>query len=452
MENQHLSEEELSDWEQIQASENDTEVSVFPPRNHENLPTTNPQDIDQHLQQQQEPINSTDDDGVGRWKRLRLEMHNAILWISGKLGKYFTSKKVGLQTASGVACLAMVYLLHRRVLVWWQRRMPIGSRKERLMELIRQKDEKINQLLLQIAEMNEILHARRRVRVIWPTNVEPELLPQLEPEPHLEPEPREEPDPRVRPSELQGESHFLSEENSGLGQHTRFQGLANRKIVPSGFMDVGILRRIGMLEDVISLFDTQGWSKFMTECLPTYSDLTIEFLKSLLVKFNDSKAGGVIRFHLGGREYNWSLMQVDRALGFCHTHFWHSITVQNDPYHASSAKATFNSQPDTPLCTAEAKFKLLPDEPSGRSPRTKPGCYCGRGIVTAIAKKWCKPRHYAIINENPKVNEATLDRMGVLCREGTVYYFQGSLALTISTGYHAMASDNLKMLIHHHIG
>ncbi|GER31814.1 DDB1- and CUL4-associated factor 8 [Striga asiatica] len=145
MENQHLS-EELSDWQQIQASENETEVSVFPPRNHENLPTTNPRDIDQPLQEQ-EPINSTDNnDGVGRWKRLRLEMRNAIFWISGKLGKYFSSKKVGLQsifawTASGIACLLMVYLLHRRVLVWWQRRMPLSSRKERMMEFVRQKDE-----------------------------------------------------------------------------------------------------------------------------------------------------------------------------------------------------------------------------------------------------------------------------------------------------------------------
>ncbi|KAI3467299.1 hypothetical protein Pfo_023962 [Paulownia fortunei] len=192
MENQHVS-EELSDWEQIQSpfstitaeliSDNDnavvikdnffSESSVFPPGNHEDLPISNPQDNDQHLQEP-EPIHflspSDGGDGVRRWKRLHLGVvQTGIFRFAGRVRKY-VSCKVGFWsfawTAGGVAAVMMVYFLHRRVLIWWRRRMQLESTKESLMTLIREKDKKINQLLLQIAQMNEILLARRRVPVI----------------------------------------------------------------------------------------------------------------------------------------------------------------------------------------------------------------------------------------------------------------------------------------------
>ncbi|KAK6133871.1 hypothetical protein DH2020_032384 [Rehmannia glutinosa] len=183
MENQHVS-EELSDWEQIHSpfstitselinDENPivvkdnffSEPSVFPPVNHENLPVTiNPQDNDhQHLQED-------DDGGVGRWKRPCLGVLKIRIFEFAESVRKYVTCKVGLWsfawTASGVAGLVMVYFLHRRVLIWWQRRMQIESGKESLMNLIREKDKKINQLLLQIAQMNEILLARRTVPVI----------------------------------------------------------------------------------------------------------------------------------------------------------------------------------------------------------------------------------------------------------------------------------------------
>ncbi|KAL3654269.1 hypothetical protein CASFOL_003950 [Castilleja foliolosa] len=152
MENQHVS-EGLSDWEQITSP-----FSVFPPGNHENLPVTNPPiDNDQQLQEQ-EPISdslspSTDDDGVRRWKRPCLDvLQNGIFRFAGNIKKYAT-RKIGLVlfswSAFGVVGLVMAYFLHRRVL-----------------NLIRDKDKKIDELLFQIAQMNEILLARRRVPVI----------------------------------------------------------------------------------------------------------------------------------------------------------------------------------------------------------------------------------------------------------------------------------------------
>ncbi|GFQ02041.1 hypothetical protein PHJA_002348000 [Phtheirospermum japonicum] len=143
MENQHVS-EGLSDWEQIQSP-----LSVFPPGNHENLPVTNPLDNnDQHFQEQ-EPTDllspSTNGDGVWRWQRPRLEvLQNGIFRFAGNIKKYATCK-IGLVSfawsAFGVAGLVMVYFLHRRVLIWWQRRMHTESSKDSLMiNLIREKD------------------------------------------------------------------------------------------------------------------------------------------------------------------------------------------------------------------------------------------------------------------------------------------------------------------------
>ncbi|KAK4403056.1 hypothetical protein Sango_1046300 [Sesamum angolense] len=157
MENDQVS-EELADWEHVQSPfstvtanlivdhENPvtikddfySETSVFPPGNHEDLPVTPPQDDDQRLQNQNRKYVTCK---VGVW---------LLAW-----------------TAGGVAAMVLVSILQRQVLIWWRRRMQRGSSsKESLMLVIREKDKKIDQLLLQMAQMNEILLARRRVPVI----------------------------------------------------------------------------------------------------------------------------------------------------------------------------------------------------------------------------------------------------------------------------------------------
>ncbi|PIN05274.1 hypothetical protein CDL12_22193 [Handroanthus impetiginosus] len=185
MENDHHLSEEQVDWEQIQSpfsaitaqmiDENDNQIvvkddffsesAVFPPGNHEDLPTGNPQE--NHEERQERDSNHL---SIRRWKRLNLGvLRIGIFDFVRKFRKYVTLK-VGVWscawTAVGVATVVLVSLLHRRVLIWWQRRVQLESSKESLMVLIREKDKKISQLLLQIAQMNENLIARRRVPVI----------------------------------------------------------------------------------------------------------------------------------------------------------------------------------------------------------------------------------------------------------------------------------------------
>lgn len=64
--------------------------------------------------------------------------------------------------ATGVLALAVVYVKVMR----WRRTVFRRESEERLMLLLREKDKQINQLLLQIAQMNEILSAQRTVPVI----------------------------------------------------------------------------------------------------------------------------------------------------------------------------------------------------------------------------------------------------------------------------------------------
>ncbi|KAL3840553.1 hypothetical protein ACJIZ3_025144 [Penstemon smallii] len=163
MENyEHVSSEELSEWEQIQSPFSSTiKSSVFPPGNHEDFPisSTAEDNNNQQLQEPKSPIKSvvsstsggSDDGGVKRWKR-----HLGVLLnrISCGVKDYYaaaTSSKVGFLSFASTGLLLVS-------LIWWQRR------KESLMLLlIKEKDMKINQLLLQI---NEILLPRRRIQVI----------------------------------------------------------------------------------------------------------------------------------------------------------------------------------------------------------------------------------------------------------------------------------------------
>ncbi|KAL9149249.1 hypothetical protein ABFS82_12G097300 [Erythranthe guttata] len=170
--------EEFADWEQIQSpfsAINTAAPSIFPPRNHEDLPISNE---NRHSQEQEPsiglllPSSESDDDGVlRRWIRLRLgDAQIGIFRFAGTVGKYVPSKgafRSFAWTSGGVAAaVLLVWFLHRRILLWWRRRVQLKSGNESLVTLVREKDERINQLLLQIATMNEILLARRRVPVI----------------------------------------------------------------------------------------------------------------------------------------------------------------------------------------------------------------------------------------------------------------------------------------------
>lgn len=168
--------EDLSEWEHIQSNDNNSthnKDSIFPPNDHESPPET-PHNNEQ-IHEQKPLLSSRGDDdredgveragsGVKKSKKLNLGVLN-----SGFFGIFlgirkFDCFKVGLWSVSGVAAVVLASLLHRRVLKWWKSMQM--EHKEYLLLLIKEKDQKINQLLLRIAQMNEILLARRKVPVL----------------------------------------------------------------------------------------------------------------------------------------------------------------------------------------------------------------------------------------------------------------------------------------------
>ncbi|CAI9767358.1 unnamed protein product [Fraxinus pennsylvanica] len=169
--------EDLSDWEHIQLNNNNsnhTKGSNFPPSDHEDLPVSTPRNSEQVHEPR--PFLSPDGDGdrkdgvdrvekdVNQSKRLHLGVLNSGLFRIFLKIKKLDCFKVGLWTVSGVAAVVLVSLLHRRALKRWKSMKM--EHKEYLLLLIKEKDQKINQLLLRIAQMNDILLACRKVPVL----------------------------------------------------------------------------------------------------------------------------------------------------------------------------------------------------------------------------------------------------------------------------------------------
>ncbi|KAL2539604.1 Uncharacterized protein Adt_00582 [Abeliophyllum distichum] len=168
--------EDLSEWEHIQFNKNNallTKDSIFPPNDHEDLPVSTPRDNEQvHVLLFRGGCDDDDDDddrkggverpesNVKKSKRLYLGVLNSGLYRI----RNFDFFKVGLWSVCGVAAVVLVSWLHRRVMKW--RKSMMMEHKEYLLLLIKQKDQKINQLLLRIAQMNEILLGRRKVPVL----------------------------------------------------------------------------------------------------------------------------------------------------------------------------------------------------------------------------------------------------------------------------------------------
>ncbi|XAR55896.1 hypothetical protein NMG60_11036129 [Bertholletia excelsa] len=136
--------------------------SVFPPSKHEGLPPLPAPSQGNHIDQHpQEPLPSSSSpppspdvesehgdevaptrDAVGSWWRVR-GCFGSVVWVTGALVASFVYVKIQ----------------------WWRRRFRQAN-EDRLMVVIRERDQKIKKLLQQIAQMNEQLSARRRVSVV----------------------------------------------------------------------------------------------------------------------------------------------------------------------------------------------------------------------------------------------------------------------------------------------
>ncbi|PON54172.1 hypothetical protein PanWU01x14_197210 [Parasponia andersonii] len=80
--------------------------------------------------------------------------------------KLIAGKFWSIASVAGVVAAVLLSLLYARLRRWRPRALRRGDDNGRLLLLLRERDEKISQLLFQIAEMNEALSARRRVPVI----------------------------------------------------------------------------------------------------------------------------------------------------------------------------------------------------------------------------------------------------------------------------------------------
>ncbi|XP_022775774.1 uncharacterized protein LOC111317602 [Durio zibethinus] len=191
----------FSDWEQIQAptystpplttsGEHDNhpqhqhDLSVFPPSRHEGLRITSDDDDDDDEEEEEEEVHVHDESevnsSVGSWSSTGDEANSRPLKKTNEIGKILTNwiVKVGARVrchmafgwgfwpvgaVTGAVAAVLLSLMYAKVRKWRARIKE--DKKDRLIFLIQEKDQKINQLLVQIAQMNELLSARRRVPV-----------------------------------------------------------------------------------------------------------------------------------------------------------------------------------------------------------------------------------------------------------------------------------------------
>ncbi|KAA0038912.1 hypothetical protein IC582_021245 [Cucumis melo] len=161
------------------------ESPVFPPILHEDLPVLT---VENHIPSSDESESSESSDSSDSSTpessdmRLRAVVVEAIMRgcevvkakvVSGIVG--FGCYGVRLRSIFGATAMAgllivLLFLLKMKMKVWlpWRPRgLAVRRDKEEpLVLLLKHKDEKINQLLLQIAQMNETLSARRKVPVV----------------------------------------------------------------------------------------------------------------------------------------------------------------------------------------------------------------------------------------------------------------------------------------------
>ncbi|KAK1374120.1 hypothetical protein POM88_030313 [Heracleum sosnowskyi] len=162
--------EHVTEWDHVTQFDKDefviidntrlSEESIFPPNNHQDLPLTTPQAEEDSSDDIQEVPRRGDDQ---RWRECLKMMNSGIIRVAYKVRFYAVCvAKLWPVAAAGL----LVIVLYRKVRPWRRRRRrkPEDS-KDQWMLLSREKDQKINHLLLQIARMNEILSASQRIPV-----------------------------------------------------------------------------------------------------------------------------------------------------------------------------------------------------------------------------------------------------------------------------------------------
>ncbi|KAK4720394.1 hypothetical protein R3W88_010627 [Solanum pinnatisectum] len=168
-----MSHEDISEWQQIPYSSSSTTTN----NNNNNtqiasdemtiLPLMENITIDNN--------NSNDDDDEkgeygNKWLKKSLrELSCWIVQVASKMRNY-ASSKVGIGKftyyRSRILAFLLVPLFYWMIKKKWRQQRQIDNTSNKLMLLVQEKDQKIEQLSLQISQMNESLLTRRKVQVL----------------------------------------------------------------------------------------------------------------------------------------------------------------------------------------------------------------------------------------------------------------------------------------------
>uniref|UniRef100_A0A2N9J5J1 Uncharacterized protein n=1 Tax=Fagus sylvatica TaxID=28930 RepID=A0A2N9J5J1_FAGSY len=191
--------ESLDEWQEIQSPspkltpisvEQDMAVtrdnkqlnncSIFPPSHYEDLDLEANQNPNPESSSSSSISSNSDGDEengrlsrpqvgneIRRGLRMRLEiLRTGVFKVASRVRSYVACAGGfwSIASVTGVVAAVLLSFLYVRVQRW--RQAVYQESKDRLVFLIREKDEKISQLLLHIAQLNEALSVRRRVPVL----------------------------------------------------------------------------------------------------------------------------------------------------------------------------------------------------------------------------------------------------------------------------------------------
>ncbi|CAJ2633365.1 unnamed protein product [Trifolium pratense] len=142
-----------------------------------------------------------------------------------------------------------------------------------------------------------------------------------------------------------------------------YEDLKRREIQATRYADNSILRKLGLLDSVNYLLDNLNLRHFLSQQNPVYTQLTLEFLSSLIVNTvpETRSSHGAVYFRMFNTEYEFSLNDMADLLHFPHgpnvtcevhdneqwqnsfSHFWMTITGKQINSHEGNKASSIHN-------------------------------------------------------------------------------------------------------------
>ncbi|CAJ2668202.1 unnamed protein product [Trifolium pratense] len=103
-------------------------------------------------------------------------------------------------------------------------------------------------------------------------------------------------------------------------QSQTYEDLRRREIQATRYADDSTLRKLGLLDSVNFLLDNLNVRHFLSQQNPVYTQLTLEFLSSLIVNTvpETRSSHGAVYFRMFNTEYEFSFNDMADLLHFPH--------------------------------------------------------------------------------------------------------------------------------------